>query len=160
MDVGLAHDGDRRCTRAERSDRHGDGLSDEELSGKTGARSSGDSRERGGIHQGMAGAYGRLDPKTGQVTEWASPGGPRSRPYGITAVGNILWYSESNTKPNTIVRFDPKTEKFQTWTIASGGGVVRNMVPTPDGNLWLACSGVNGIAFVEVKNSAKVASQD
>jgi virginiamycin B lyase len=73
-------------------------------------------------------------------------------------VGDIIWYSESNTKPNTVVRFDPKTEKFQTWIIPSGGGVVRNMVPTPDGNLWLACSGVNGIAFVEVKNSAKMSS--
>jgi virginiamycin B lyase len=104
------------------------------------------------------GYLGRLDPATGKVTEWASPGGPRSRPYGITAVDNIIWYSESNTKPNTVVRFDPKTEKFQTWTIPSGGGVVRNMVPTPDGNLWLACSGVNGIAFVEVKNSAKMSS--
>jgi len=24
------------------------------------------------------------------------------------------------------------------------------MAPTPDGNLWLACSGVNKIAFVEI----------
>jgi virginiamycin B lyase len=105
------------------------------------------------------GYLGRLDPKTGKATEWASPGGPRSQPYGITAVGAVIWYSESNTKPNTVVRFDPNTEKFQTWIIPSGGGVVRNMVPTPDGNLWLACSGVNGIAFVEVKkNNKKMAS--
>ena len=101
------------------------------------------------------GYLGRLDTKTGKVTEWPSPGGPRSKPYGITAVGDILWYSESNTKPNTVVRFDPRTEKFQTWPIPSGGGVVRNMVHTEEGNLWLACSGVNGIAFVEVKSAAK-----
>jgi virginiamycin B lyase len=106
------------------------------------------------------GYLGRLDPKTGKISEWPSPGGPRSRPYGITAVGEVIWYSESNTKPNTVVRFDTKAEKFQTWIIPSGGGVVRNMVSTPDGNLWLACSGVNGIAFVEVKNSAKVASRN
>lgn len=106
------------------------------------------------------GYLGRLDPKTGKVEEWASPGGPRSKPYGITAVGDIIWYSESNTKPNTIVRFDPKTERFQTWIIPSGGGVVRNMVHTPDGNLWLACSGVNGIAFVEVKNGAKSSARN
>jgi len=104
------------------------------------------------------GYLGRLDPATGKVTEWPSPGGPKSKPYGITAVGNILWYSESNTKPNTIVRFDSKTGKFQTWVIPSGGGVVRNMVHTPDGNLWLACSGVNGIAEVEVKSLAKAGS--
>ena len=70
------------------------------------------------------------------------------------AIGNIIWYSESGVKPNTVVRFDPKTEKFQTWVIPSGGGVVRNMMATPQGNLWLACSGVNGIAFVEVKGKA------
>jgi virginiamycin B lyase len=105
------------------------------------------------------GYLGRLDPKSGQVSEWASPSGARSKPYGITAVDNILWYSESNTIPNTIVRFDPQTEKFQTWTIPSGGGVVRNMVHTPEGNLWLACSGVNRIAFVEVKSGEQRAGK-
>jgi virginiamycin B lyase len=104
------------------------------------------------------GYLGRLDPKTGQTAEWPSPGGPRSQPYGITSVGNIIWYSESGTEPNTMVRFDPATQKFQTWVIPSGGGVVRNMVHTPDGNLWLACSGVNGIAYVEVKNGQKMAA--
>jgi virginiamycin B lyase len=104
------------------------------------------------------GYLGRLDPKTGQVSEWASPGGPKSQPYGITAVGNIIWYSEARVKPNTLVRFDPATQKFQTWAIPSGGGVVRNMVHTPDGNLWLACSGVNRIAFVQVKGGEKLSS--
>jgi virginiamycin B lyase len=104
------------------------------------------------------GYLGRLDVKTGKVMEWASPGGPKSKPYGIDAVGDILWYSESNTNPNTVVRFDPRTERFQTWVIPSGGGVVRNMVRTPEGNLWLACSGVNRIALVEVKNGLKQAS--
>lgn len=105
------------------------------------------------------GYLGRFDPKTGQMSEWPSPGGPKSMPYGITVVGNIVWYSESNTKPNTVVRFDPKTEKFQTWPIPSGGGVVRNMVHTPDGNLWLACSGVNKIAFVQIKEPASVSQK-
>ena len=57
-------------------------------------------------------------------------------------------------KPNTVVRFDPKTEKFQTWTIPSGGGVVRNVSVTPDGNLAMACSGVNRVALVEIRNGA------
>ena len=100
------------------------------------------------------GYLGRYDIKTGKLTEWPSPGGPRSQPYGITTIGDIVWYSESNTKPNTIVRFDPKTEKFQSWIIPSGGGVIRNMVHTPDGSaLWLACSGVNRIAQVQIKGT-------
>ena len=51
----------------------------------------------------------------------------------------------------TLVRFDPRTEKFQTWIIPAGGGVVRNMMTTRDGNLALAESGVNRVALVEIK---------
>ena len=98
------------------------------------------------------GYLGKFDPKTGQMKEWASPGGRDSQPYGITAVKDIVWYSESNTKPNTLVRFDPKTEKFQTWTIPSGGGVVRNMMATRDGDLVMACSAKNKVAFVDVSS--------
>ena len=97
------------------------------------------------------GYLGRLDPVTGKASEWLSPSGPRSNPYGIATVGNIVWYSESGVKPNTLVRFDPSAEEFQSWEIPSGGGVVRHMVAAPNGNLWLACSGVNGIALVEVE---------
>jgi virginiamycin B lyase len=96
------------------------------------------------------GYLGRLDPKTGAVREWKSPGGAESRPYGIANTGKIIWYSESGVRPNTLVRFDPATEKFQTWTIPSGGGVVRHMVATPDGRLALALSGVNRVAVVEI----------
>jgi virginiamycin B lyase len=97
------------------------------------------------------GYLGRFDPKTGKATEWPSPGGPKSQPYGITALNDEIWYSESAVRPNTLVHFNPKTEKFQTWVIPSGGGVVRNMMPTADGNLVLACSGVNRVALVEIK---------
>jgi virginiamycin B lyase len=97
------------------------------------------------------GYLGRFDSATGQVTEWQSPGGPRSRPYGIVAAKDVIWYSESGTKPNTVVRFDPKTRQFQTWAIPSGGYIVRNMDVTPDGNPVLATSTVNGVALVEVK---------
>ena len=99
------------------------------------------------------GYLGRFDPTTGEVREWPSPGGRESQPYGITAVGNIVWYSESSVRPNTLVRFDTETESFQTWVIPSGGGVVRNMMATANGNLVLACSGVNRVALVEVTNN-------
>src|SRR5204862_3112667 len=96
------------------------------------------------------GYLGRLDPVTGKVTEWASPGGTSSAPYGIAVIKGVIWYSESGVEPNTLVRFDPATEKFQTWKIPSGGGVVRNVSVTKDGNLALAESGVNKIALVEI----------
>jgi virginiamycin B lyase len=97
------------------------------------------------------GYLGRFDTKTGAVKEWPSPGGPQSQPYGIVGLKDIVWYSESGVSPNTLVRFDPKTEKFQTWTIPSGGGVVRNMMATRDGNIVMACSGRNRVALVDIK---------
>jgi len=96
------------------------------------------------------GYLGRLDMHTGAVKEWPSPGGPKSQPYGIAALHDVIWYSESAVRPNTLVRFDPKTEKFQTWIIPGGGGVVRNMMTTRDGNLVIAESGVNKVGLVEI----------
>jgi virginiamycin B lyase len=97
------------------------------------------------------GYLGRLDPASGDVKEWGSPSGPESQPYAITVTKDIVWYNESGVRPNTLVRFDPKTEKLQTWIIPSGGIVVRNMMATKEGNLVLACSGANRVALVEVK---------
>jgi virginiamycin B lyase len=97
------------------------------------------------------GYLGRLDPATGDVREWPSPSGPKSQPYGIAAIHDVIWYSESGVEPNTIVRFDPVSHRFQTWPIPSGGGVVRNMSPTRDGDLAIACSGVNRIGLVEIQ---------
>ncbi len=96
------------------------------------------------------GYLGRLDPRTGKVEEWASPGGPGSAPYGIAITPDgMVWYSESGVSPNTIVRFDPRTHRFERAAIPSGGGVVRNMVATPDGRIYIACSGVNKVGVVE-----------
>jgi virginiamycin B lyase len=94
------------------------------------------------------GYLGRLNLATGEVKEWPSPSGPQSQPYGIIAIKDIIWYNESAVRPNTLVRFDPKTQKFQSWAIPSGGGVVRNMSVTKDGNLAMAESGVNRVALV------------
>jgi virginiamycin B lyase len=100
------------------------------------------------------GYIGRLDPATGKVAERPSPGGGESGPYAITAVDDIIWYAESAATPNMLVRFDPKTETFKRWPVPSGGGVIRNMTPTPDGGLALACSGVNMVALVRITEEA------
>jgi len=81
---------------------------------------------------------------------YPSPGGPESNPYGIAITPDgMVWYSESGVQPNTIIRFDPKTEKFARANIPSGGGVVRNMAATPDGRVYIACSGVDKVGIVE-----------
>jgi virginiamycin B lyase len=56
-----------------------------------------------------------------------------------------------------LVRFDPKSEKFQSWPIPSGGihaGIIRHMRPTRDGNLLIHQSSTNRIMLVTVKRQA------
>jgi virginiamycin B lyase len=94
---------------------------------------------------------GRFDTRTGAIKEWLSPSGAKSEPYGIVFTKGAVWYNESAAKPNTIVRFDPQTEKFQSWAIPGGGDIVRNMDVTPDGNPVTANSLTNQVGLVEIK---------
>lgn len=98
------------------------------------------------------GYLGHIDPDKGFIEEMLSPGGEKSKPYGMAVTTDgAIWYSESGVKPNTMVRFDPITRAFNRWTIPSGGGVVRNMAATPDGDIFIACSGVNKVGVVRQK---------
>jgi len=86
------------------------------------------------------GRIGVHDPKTGRITEWDSPSGPTSHPYGINVLGDIVWYNESGVRPDVLVRFDPATEQFQSFPILSGGiyaGIHRNGHVTRDGRSLL-----------------------
>lgn len=113
-----------------------------------------DSQDRIWISDYSRGYLGMYDTRTGKTAEWPSPGGPHSQPYGITTLHDIVWYVEGNTRPNALVRFDPRTQKFQTFAIPSGGGVVRNMMPTKDGKgLVMAESGVNRVAVVSIEDN-------
>jgi virginiamycin B lyase len=99
------------------------------------------------------GVIGRLNPVTGDVQEWPSPSGPKSEPYGIVFTKGAIWYSESGAKPNTMVRFDPATEKFQSWAFpgSGGGDIVRNMDVAPDGSPVTANSLTNEVGVVVIK---------
>ncbi|MDB5956765.1 hypothetical protein [Ramlibacter sp.] len=96
------------------------------------------------------GTLGRLDPASGEVKEWLSPSGAGSAPYGISAIGDTLWYSESESSPNTVVHFDPASEKFQSWPIPGGGKIVRNTSVTSEGNLVLANSLADTVTVVTI----------
>ena len=102
------------------------------------------------------GRLGRYDPKSGEIKEWPSPSGPKSHPYAIAIVDDVVWYNESGMRPDTLVRFDPKTETFQSWPIPSGGvhaGIIRHMRPTRDGNLLIHQSSTNRIMLVMLKEA-------
>ena len=98
------------------------------------------------------GFLSRLDPKTFQVKEYPTPGGPKAGPWSIAITRDgIIWYSESDAQPNNLVRFDPKTGAMQSWPLSQKGGVVRHMAASADGKaLWLAHSGVARMAYVRI----------
>ena len=86
-----------------------------------------------------AGFLGALDPATGAIAEWRMPAGRRARPYAMAIDDrDRIWIVETGPRPNTLVGFDPATERFFSITpIPSGAGSVRHMVyDPPGGSLW------------------------
>ena len=96
------------------------------------------------------GKIGHLDPKTGAVREWDSPSGPKSHPYAIALIDDVVWYNESGQRPDALVRFDPETEAFQSWAIPSGIGIIRHVWVTRDKDLLIHQSSSNRIGRVKV----------
>jgi virginiamycin B lyase len=77
------------------------------------------------------GTLGRLDPATGDVKEWPTPAGARSAPYGmIVDERDRLWFVETGPRPNILVGFDTKGERFFSATPISQSGAltVRHMM--------------------------------
>jgi virginiamycin B lyase len=102
------------------------------------------------------GRLGRYDPATGDIREWDSPSGPGSHPYAIAVIDGIVWYNESGVRPDPLVRFDPRTETFQSWPIPSGGlhaGIVRHMRATRDGDLLLHQGSTNRIILATLPDA-------
>ena len=99
------------------------------------------------------GKIGHLDPKTGAVREWDSPSGPKSHPYAIAVIDDVVWYNESGQRPDALVRFDPETEAFQSWTIPSGIGIIRHVWVTREKDLLIHQSSSNRIGRVKVVNA-------
>ena len=86
------------------------------------------------------GRLGAYDPATESFEEWQLPGGPGARPYAMTVDDqDRLWMVETPSgEANTLVAFDPATERFvHSARIPSGGGTVRHMVyHAPTRAIW------------------------
>ena len=96
------------------------------------------------------GKIGHLDVDSGTVTQWDSPSGPTSHPYSMTVIDDVVWYNESGMRPDVLVRFDPATERFQSWPIPSGVGIVRHTWETRDGDLLIHQSSSNRVGRVKI----------
>jgi virginiamycin B lyase len=102
---------------------------------------------------------GRLDPKTGKVTEFAYPKHRADFPTGslglrADAAGN-LWLG--NMYQATIVKFDPVSEKFQFWTLPAERNIDAaqiNMVSPQrsdvDGKVWTQNNGFAGVHRLDI----------
>ena len=100
------------------------------------------------------GYLGRLDPVTGETTEWLTPSGETSHPYAIEIIDDIIWFNESDQRPDALVRFDPATEEFQSWAIPSGIGIIRHMRATHDGDLVIHQSSTNTVGLVLIDHES------
>lgn len=86
------------------------------------------------------GMLGRFDPETKSVREWATPGGPESRPYALMNDDkDRLWFFEGKRGvPVQMVGFDATTQEFIGSTpLESGPGTVRHVYFHPPTNaIW------------------------
>lgn len=96
------------------------------------------------------GRLGRLTLADKKFKMWDSPSGDSSEPYGIAAdSAGKIWYEESATGANKLVRFDPTVEDFRTYPMPVPNSSVRNIARDAKGRLWLPLSMANKIAIVE-----------
>ena len=81
------------------------------------------------------GYLGRLEPATGKVTEFALPSGTASLPYAMTVDdADRIWVAETGVRPNRLVAFDAKAQRFTETVLLEGGeerNTVRHMVFDP-----------------------------
>jgi virginiamycin B lyase len=104
---------------------------------------------------------GRLDPKTGKVTEFPYPLHRENFPTGSLGLradseGN-LWLG--NMYQATIVKFDRKQEQFQFWTLPAERNIDAaqiNMVSPQssqvDGKLWTQNNGFAGVHRLDISS--------
>lgn len=102
---------------------------------------------------------GRLDPKTGAVKEYPMPVHKPGFPTGSLGLrpdrtGN-LWLG--NMYQATIVKFDPKAEKFQFWPLppelnidAAQVNMVRAESSHVDGKVWTQNNGFAGVHRLDI----------
>jgi virginiamycin B lyase len=108
-------------------------------------------------------SLGRLDPKTGNVTEFTYPKHRQDAPTGslglrADAAGN-LWLG--NMYQATIVKFDPGTKQFQFWTLPAERNIAAaqiNMVSPRsahvDGKVWTQNNGFAGVHRLDLASGA------
>jgi virginiamycin B lyase len=98
------------------------------------------------------GYLGQFDPQSRQFKEWPSPGGASSHPSALATAGGMLWFIEAAPKPK-LVRFDPRTQQFQAWSLEASGEI-EHLYAHTDGSLWLTMPSGNRVARITIATQA------
>lgn len=93
-----------------------------------------------------AGRIGRLNPATGQVTEFPLPAG--AEPRGIvTGPDFLLWFTDSAR--NLVVRMTPDGSMSE-FALPVPGSRPTALVAAPDGNIWFSEAGTDRIGRLTI----------
>ncbi|MDB5811254.1 MAG: streptogramin lyase [Betaproteobacteria bacterium] len=105
-------------------------------------------------------SIGKLDPKTGKVTEYPVPEPKKGSPQGLLSLradkdGN-MW--AGMMYQGAIMKFEPKTEKMQVFNLPpelnranSQVNMTSPMTTHIDGRIWTQNNGVGGVHRVDLK---------
>jgi virginiamycin B lyase len=82
------------------------------------------------------------------VKTYKLPGGSRGGAYAVTVDGaGFPWVNEISA--NTVIRFDPATEKMQVIELPTRNTGIRKMIVAADGRLWYMGSHTGKIGVIE-----------
>jgi virginiamycin B lyase len=99
-----------------------------------------DSKGRVWVSEWNAGQVAVYNPADGSWKEWKMPGS-QPRAYAIYVDDkDEVWLSDFGE--NALLRFDPRTEKFDVFPLPSAGASVRQLLGRP-GEVWGAESGAD-----------------
>ena len=100
-------------------------------------------------YTGNTGALvGKLNPKTGEVTEYRMPDPEAKDPHTLVFdKAGILWFTVQNA--NRIGRLDPKTGEIKLLTPPTAKSRPYGMAVDPKGTIFVVQFGVNSVAAVE-----------
>jgi virginiamycin B lyase len=94
------------------------------------------------VYSNQDGAIGRVDAKTGKISQWPTKIGGAQR-LQVDSSG-MVWFS--NRRGDILGRFDPKTETFKSFPLPGPSPSSYALGIDQKNNIWITTSGVPSTA--------------
>ena len=108
-----------------------------------------DSKNRVWVAEWNSGNLSMFDPAANRWWAWKVPGA-RPQPYAVYVdERDMVWVTDFQGDANRILRFDPGTEQFETFTLTRDAQV-RQLLGRP-GEVWGAESGTNKLVVIRTR---------